>query len=202
YPRPCQVSTVRRGFQVRLEQMRRCDINEGMRVEGQGKRIAGGPELRDAPGRPPRCGAGAGRVVCSVVVPVYNERENVHAMHHALCDAVEAESGLDWEFLFVDDGSTDNTFALLSEINRTDPRVKAVRLSRNHGSHVAAAAGLQFASGDAAVVMAGDLQDHPREISRFLAKWREGFQVVWGVRATRQDPRLHRILAALYSRVI
>lgn len=143
-----------------------------------------------------------GRAMCTVVVPVYNERDNVRPMYDALSALAASEPTLDWEFLFVEDGSTDDTFARLASLNSSDSRVKVARLSRNYGSHVGAAAGLQLASGDAAVIMAGDLQDHPREISRFLAKWREGFHVVWGVRATRQDPRLHRFLASLYSKLI
>jgi dolichol-phosphate mannosyltransferase len=140
--------------------------------------------------------------MCSVIIPVFNERENVRAMHQALTAVAEAERSLDWEFLFVEDGSTDDTFAILADINRADPRVKVVRLSRNYGSHTGAAAGLQFASGHAAVIMAGDMQDHPREIPRFLAKWREGFHVVWGVRATRQDSQLDRLLADAFSALI
>jgi glycosyltransferase involved in cell wall biosynthesis len=141
-------------------------------------------------------------LICSVVIPVYNERDNVRAMHQALCAVAAAESSLDWEFLFVEDGSTDDTFAILADLNRTDPRVKIVRLSRNYGSHTGAAAGLQFASGHAAVIMAGDLQDHPREIPRFLAKWREGFHVVWGVLASRQDSRIDRLLSAIFLALI
>jgi polyisoprenyl-phosphate glycosyltransferase len=141
-------------------------------------------------------------MMCSVIIPVFNERDNVRAMHQALTAVAEAERSLDWEFLFVEDGSTDDTFAILADINRADPRVKVVRLSRNYGSHTGAAAGLQFASGHAAVIMAGDMQDHPREIPRFLAKWREGFHVVWGVRATRQDSQLDRLLADAFSALI
>jgi glycosyltransferase involved in cell wall biosynthesis len=141
-------------------------------------------------------------MMCSVIIPVYNESDNVHAMHDALSSMAATEPSLDWEFLFVEDGSTDDTFAILAAINRTDPRVKVVRLSRNFGSHTGAAAGLQFASGQAAVIMAGDMQDHPREIPRFLAKWREGFHVVWGVRASRQDSRLDRFLAGAFSALI
>lgn len=144
----------------------------------------------------------AKRLSCSVIVPVYNERDNVHAMYDALRAAAAVEPTLDWEFLFVEDGSTDTTFALLSELNLIDPRVKIVRLSRNYGSHVAAAAGLRFASGDAAVIMAGDMQDHPREIIRFLAKWREGYHVVWGVRSTRQDSGTNRTLARVFATLI
>jgi len=141
-------------------------------------------------------------MMCSVIIPVYNESDNVHAMHDALSSMAATEPALDWEFLFVEDGSTDDTFAILSTINRTDPRVKVVRLSRNFGSHTGAAAGLQFASGQAAIIMAGDMQDHPREIPRFLAKWREGFHVIWGVRASRQDSGLDRFFAGLFSALI
>src|SRR5215471_16503985 len=141
-------------------------------------------------------------MMCSVIVPVYNERDNVRAMYQALREVAAGESSLDWEFLFVEDGSTDDTFAILAKLNRTDSRVKVVRLSRNYGSHAGAAAGLQFASGHAAVIMAGDLQDHRREIPRFLAKWREGFYVVWGVRSSRQGSGLDRFLSAMFSVVI
>lgn len=153
---------------------------------------------------PPPIGRRGGdrRDMCSVIIPVYNESENVQAMHDALCAIAGAEPTLDWEFLFIEDGSTDNTFALLARLNRADPRVKVVRLSRNYGSHIGAAAGLRCASGDAAVIIAGDLQDHPREIPRFLAKWREGFHVVWGVRATRRDSRAERLLSAMFSALI
>jgi glycosyltransferase involved in cell wall biosynthesis len=142
------------------------------------------------------------RELCSVVIPVYNERDSLHAVHDALCVATLTEPMLDWEFVFVDDGSTDDTFSLLTELNRADQRVKVVRLSRNYGFHVAVAAGLRFVSGAAAVILPADLQDHPREIPRFIEKWRAGFHVVWGVRATRQDSRMDRLLSALFAAVI
>ena len=141
-------------------------------------------------------------MICSVIIPVYNERENVRTIHEELGAAATAEPSLSWEFLFVDDGSTDETFGILREVNRTDPRVKVVRLSRNYGSHTGAAAGLQFASGDVAVIMAGDMQDHPREIPRFLSKWRDGFDVVLGVHASRQDSLPDRILSAASAMII
>src|SRR5215475_10978932 len=141
-------------------------------------------------------------IMCSVIIPVYNERDNIRALYQALCEVATRESSLDWEFLFVEDGSTDDTFTILADLNRTDPRVKVVRLSRNYGSHTGAAAGLQFASGHAAVIMAGDMQDHPREIPRFLVKWREGFHVVWGVRGSRLDGLPDRILSAAFAMLI
>jgi glycosyltransferase involved in cell wall biosynthesis len=138
-------------------------------------------------------------MICSIIVPVYNESENVRALHAALAAMAGEEPLIDWEFVFIEDGSTDNTFQMLCSLNADDPRVKVVRLSRNYGSHTGVAAGLRFVSGDACVIMAGDLQDHPREIHRFLAKWREGFHVVWGVRGSRQDSRLSILLAKLFS---
>ena len=141
-------------------------------------------------------------MVCSVVIPMYNEGENARAMHSALVEMARGESSIEWEFVFIEDGSTDNTFDVLSMLNVSDPRVKVVRLSRNYGSHTGVAAGLQYVSGDACVIMAGDLQDHPREIPRFLKKWREGYHVVWGVRASRQDSRLDKFLAKTFSVVI
>jgi len=141
-------------------------------------------------------------MICFVIIPVYNERDNGRAIHKTLCEAVTGEPSIDWEVLFVKDGSNGDTFAILVDLNRADRRVKVVRLSRNYGSHTGAAAGLQFASGHAAVIMAGDLQDHRREIPRFLAKWREGFYVVWGVRSSRQGSGLDRFLSAMFSAVI
>ena len=138
----------------------------------------------------------------SVVIPVYNERDNVEPMHDALREAARRAEWLDWEFLFVEDGSTDDTFERLRAASAADPRVKVVRLSRNYGSHTGAAAGLRFASGDAAVIMAGDLQDHPREILAFLERWRQGYHVVWGVRANRDDSRLDIALSRLFAAVI
>lgn len=142
------------------------------------------------------------RKLCSVVVPVYNEYDNLLPFYNALCAAAETEPAFDWEFLFVEDGSIDNSFLLLAELSLTDPRAKAVRLSRNYGSHIAMTAGLQYAAGDAAIVLPADLQAHPREIPRFIAKWREGFDVVWGVRATRQDSRADRIFSSMFSALI
>src|SRR5689334_15144441 len=116
-------------------------------------------------------------------------------MYEALRDMAQSQSRCEFEFLFVDDGSSDETYRRLGDFAATDARVKAVKLSRNFGSHVAAAAGLQLCGGDAAVIMAGDLQDHPREIPRFIEKWREGFHVVWGVRETRKEGALDGFLA-------
>jgi glycosyltransferase involved in cell wall biosynthesis len=138
----------------------------------------------------------------SVVVPVYNESGNVEAAYRALDDVARQHPDLAWEFIFVDDGSKDNTFALISRLGDGDARVKVVQLSRNYGAHTATAAGLQFTTGAAAVCVSADLQDHPREISRLIAKWREGYEVVWGIRTERADSATDRMLSRLFAMLV
>jgi glycosyltransferase involved in cell wall biosynthesis len=107
--------------------------------------------------------------------------------------------GLDWDLIFVDDGSTDGTMALLRELNARDPRVKAVSLSRNFGKEIAAAAGLAYATGDAAVLMDADLQHPPEVIADFVQHWRQGADMVYGKRIDRTaDGLMHRIAARLF----
>lgn len=146
--------------------------------------------------------ARGGHGVVSVIVPVYNESGNIQPMYDALREVAGSCRKLDWEFLFVDDGSTDNTFELLTAIVAVDPRLKVVQLSRNFGSHAACSAGLQLAAGDAAVIIAGDLQDHPREIPRLIEKWLEGFHVVWGVRTRREDKAADKLFSRLFAEII
>jgi glycosyltransferase involved in cell wall biosynthesis len=138
----------------------------------------------------------------SVVVAVYNESSNVVPLHEALDEVTRLHSDMRWEFIFVDDGSVDDTYDRLSQLSNSDSRLKVVQLSRNYGAHTATAAGLQFASGDAAVAISGDLQDHPREISRLLEKWREGFHVVWGIRTKRDDSPIDKFLSRLFAQLI
>jgi polyisoprenyl-phosphate glycosyltransferase len=142
------------------------------------------------------------RLLISVVMPAYNEGGNVSAMHEALSVIASDCPSFDWEFVFVDDGSTDDTFELLEQANSIDSRVKVIRLSRNYGSHIGAAAGLRFASGNAALIMAADLQDHPREIPRLVEKWREGFDVVWAIRSQRSDDKLDIFLSHAFAALI
>jgi polyisoprenyl-phosphate glycosyltransferase len=138
----------------------------------------------------------------SVVVPVYNESGNVAAAHQALDKVSRLHPELCWEFIFVDDGSRDDTFTHLSRLSDADTRVKVVQLSRNYGAHTATAAGLQFASGAAAACVSADLQDHPRELTRLIAKWLEGYEVVWGIRTERADSAIDRVLSRLFALLV
>lgn len=133
----------------------------------------------------------------TAVIACLDEEETVGTCYERVSAVLDSEFE-DWEIIFVDDGSTDRTFALIKELRGRDPRVKAVRLSRNFGSHVAIAAGLDQASGEVAVVLAADLQDPPEVIPQFVARWREGYEIVWGARETRADPLMRRVLAKFF----
>jgi dolichol-phosphate mannosyltransferase len=123
----------------------------------------------------------------AIVVPVFNERGNLERFHEQVTAVMRDLADYDWEFVFVDDGSRDGSFAVLSTLHERDARVTAVRFPRNFGSHVAIAAGIDRARADAAVIMAADLQDPPALIRDFVARWREGYDVVWGARSGRDD---------------
>jgi dolichol-phosphate mannosyltransferase len=122
------------------------------------------------------------RPLITIVVPVFNERDNLRSFHGAVNDVLGALGDYDWEFVFVDDGSRDASFDVLSELGAADPRVWALRFPRNFGSHVAIAAGIDHCRGDAAVIMAADLQDPPALIRDFVGRWRDDGRLrSWGM---------------------
>lgn len=131
----------------------------------------------------------------SIVSPAYNEAGNLRPLHRRLGEALEA-AGIDWEWIVVDDHSTDATFAVIEELTRLDRRVSGLRLARNGGSHLAIACGLAHARGNAAVVLAADQQDPPEILPQLVQRWRDGAQVVWAARAKRDDASLARRAAA------
>lgn len=147
----------------------------------------------------PAYGAGQlPRRTLSVVIPGLNEEAVIPALIERLTPVLE-RIGLDWEIIFIDDGSTDGTLPLLRSLNAREPRIKAVSLSRNFGKEIAAAAGLRYAGGHAAVLMDADLQHPPELIEEFVRKWQEGYQVVYGRRRDRDtDGFLHRTSAWLF----
>ncbi len=127
------------------------------------------------------------RPLLAIVVPVFNERDNLARFHDEVSAVMRELGDYDWEFVFVDDGSRDGSFDVLRMLHERDARVTALRFPRNFGSHVAIAAGIGRSRGDAAVIMAADLQDPPALIREFVARWREGYDVVWGARSGRDD---------------
>jgi len=123
----------------------------------------------------------------SVVVPVYNEKENLESLIHET-RAVLDPLGKNYEIIVVDDGSTDESYPVLQRLHREQPRIKVLRLRRNFGQTAAVAAGLEYARGEIVVPMDGDGQNDPRDIPALLKKLDEGFDLVGGWRSPRQDP--------------
>jgi glycosyltransferase involved in cell wall biosynthesis len=122
----------------------------------------------------------------SIVVPAYNEERNLDVLHRRVSAIMDGAVGReDWELVFVDDGSTDGTWQGIDALNKSDTRVRGVRLSRNFGHQSALMAGLAAARGQAVIMMDADLQHPPELLPQLVAKWREGFQIV---HAVRRDP--------------
>ncbi len=132
----------------------------------------------------------------SVVVPVYNE-ETVIEQFFARTTEVLDKDRVNYELIFVDDGSQDNTYSLLKSIQRKNPaRVRVIKFARNFGHQLAITAGLRQAKGKAAVVTDADLQDPPEVIPQFIAKWKEGYQVIYGFRTGRKGETFFKTFTA------
>jgi polyisoprenyl-phosphate glycosyltransferase len=139
--------------------------------------------------------------VISVVVPAYNEASGLDIFHLRLLHAL---AGLEsWEVVYVNDGSTDDTLAVMEAAHRVDDRVAVLSLSRNFGKETAITAGLDHASGDAVVVIDADLQDPPELIPELVANWREGFDMVYAKRRSRAgETWLKRSTARIFYRLM
>ena len=133
----------------------------------------------------------------SILTPAFNEELNLDALYSRVHETMGRIGG-EWEWLIVDDHSRDGTFAAVQRLAALDARVKGLRLARNSGSHVAITCGLHHVRGDAAVMMAADLQDPPESMVALVDAWRRGAQVVWAVRRQRPGDRHHRGFAAFY----
>jgi polyisoprenyl-phosphate glycosyltransferase len=134
----------------------------------------------------------------SIVTPAYNEGLNLPVMHQRL-EAVLRQTGAIWEWIIIDDCSSDDTFAVAEELAEMDRRVCALRFPRNFGSHIATICGLEHARGSCPIAMASDLQDPPEAIPELLSEWRAGNHVVWAVRASREgEPRSTVLFSRFY----
>ena len=134
----------------------------------------------------------------SIIVPVYNEGEGVEALAKEIISALRPTEK-NHELIIVDDGSTDGSFQILSDLNRQDPRIKVLRLKRNFGQTAALAAGMAHATGEVIVFLDGDGQNDPKDIPALLAKMEEGFDLVNGWRSPRRDPFWSRRLPSLIA---
>ena len=142
--------------------------------------------------------SGAKRRLVSVVVPLLDEEATLEQLYSEL-DAALAAAGLDWEVVFVDDGSTDGSYRELVRLHAAHLNVRVVRLRRNFGKAAALAAGIDVAAGEVIVTMDADLQDDPAEIPNLVAKLDDGFDIVSGWKCDRNDPFVRRFVSRIYN---
>ncbi len=140
--------------------------------------------------------------VYSFVIPVFNEADNIAELYDRLCELL---GGLDApaQVVLVDDGSSDESLAMMRELARKDQRLKIVELSRNFGHQIAITAGMDYAAGDAIIIMDADLQDPPEVVCEMIEKWKEGYEIVYGIREEREgETWFKRVTAAGFYRVL
>ncbi|MEW6570129.1 MAG: glycosyltransferase family 2 protein [Nitrospirota bacterium] len=144
----------------------------------------------------------------SIVVPIYNEVENISDLYERLtpvmkelCDR-EGLSLDSYEIIMVDDGSKDGSWQIIRGLHEKDAKVKAISFSRNFGHHMALTAGLDYAKGRVIILMDGDLQDPPEEIPKLYDKFKEGYDLVYGIRRQRQDPFLKKMTSYFFWQIL
>jgi polyisoprenyl-phosphate glycosyltransferase len=140
-------------------------------------------------------------MLISIIVPIYNEEENIKEMYKRLASVLGVRE-FNLEIICVDDGSVDNSLNILKELRAKDERLKIISFSRNFGHQVAVSAGLDFASGDAVAIADADLQDPPEIILEFLKKWQEGYKVAYGIRTKRKENMIKRFSYAFFYKIL
>lgn len=138
----------------------------------------------------------------SIIAPNYNEAESINEFYRRICDSM---NGLDeeWEIVWVDDGSTDGSTDLLRALSQQDQHVRPVIFARNFGHQLAVTAGLDYSRGQAVIIMDTDLQDPPEVVPDLIAKWKEGFEVVYAIRTEREGESWFKLLtASIFYRLI
>jgi glycosyltransferase involved in cell wall biosynthesis len=139
----------------------------------------------------------------SVVIPAYNEEEVVDELANRLKAVMLEHNNYDFEVIIVENGSWDSTFEKLVKVHKGDNRFKIVQLSRNFGCDGGITAGLKYAKGDAAVIMNADLQDPPEMIAKYIKKWEEGYDIVFGIIEQREGvPFLRRFFSSAFYKII
>ncbi len=141
-------------------------------------------------------------ITFSIVAPIYNELDNLPELYRRVKEVMDS-TGTTWELILVDDGSTDGSTDKIRALAKVDKRVRPVIFARNFGHQIAITAGWDFARGDAVVIIDADLQDPPEVILDMIAKWREGYEVVYAVRAEREGESWFKLwTASLFYRII
>ena len=137
----------------------------------------------------------------SIVIPCFNEEKALDALYSKI-EKIAQTWEIPYEVIIVDDSSEDNSWQIINAIHKRDPRWKAIRFSRNFGQQAAIAAGMKRSTGDGIVIMDADLQDPPEIINTFMKKWREGYEVVYGIRTNRKEGIIKRACYSVYYRLL
>lgn len=140
------------------------------------------------------------KAAISVVIPLYNEEKSLAELHNRIILSLQSLSS-NYELIFVDDGSTDNSFSVIRDLHKRDDRVKAIRFRKNFGKASALSAGFKEAEGITIITIDADLQDLPEEIPTLIKKMDEGYDLVSGWKFKRKDPLLRRIASRLFNLV-
>ncbi|NIT99588.1 MAG: glycosyltransferase, partial [Nitrosopumilaceae archaeon] len=139
----------------------------------------------------------------SIIVPVYNESEVIEAFYKRVREVIYSLSNYAYEIIFVDDGSKDGSYQNLVNLADFDRHVEIIKFSRNFGHQTAITAGMDHSKGDAVVIIDADLQDPPEVIKKFIDKWQEGYDVVFGIRERREgESRIKLFTASSFYRLL
>jgi len=142
------------------------------------------------------------KITYSIIAPIFNERDNIPELHHRISKVMDSTDE-PWELVLVDDGSTDGSTDMILELAKRDKHVRPVIFARNFGHQIAITAGWDYARGDAVVVIDADLQDPPELVLEMAKKWKEGYEVVYAVRAEREGESWFKLwTASLFYRII
>ena len=135
----------------------------------------------------------------TIIIPCYNEYENINELIIELNKATKKISNIIFTYLFIDDGSSDQTFQYIKQHSIKNKKIQALRLSRNFGSHVAISAGIEYTTqSNAVIIISSDLQEPPELITDFVKKWNEGYKVVWGIRKKRSQSFLRKLFSKIF----
>jgi polyisoprenyl-phosphate glycosyltransferase len=135
------------------------------------------------------------KITYSIVAPIYNEKETLPELHRRVKEVMDS-TGESWELILVDDGSSDGSTDLIRALAKEDNCVRPVIFARNFGHQVAVTAGLDYSRGDAVVIIDADLQDPPELILEMAKRWKEGYEVVYAVRAEREGESFFKLWTA------
>jgi len=142
------------------------------------------------------------KITFSIIAPIFNEKDNLSELHRRVAEVMDS-TGESWELILVDDGSSDSSTDMIRELAKKDKHIRPVIFARNFGHQVAVTAGLDYSRGDAVVIIDADLQDPPELILELAKKWKDGYEVVFAVRAEREGESWFKLwTASLFYRII